>query len=154
VFDTGKLVWSCASKAAVLAINQSIFLRRLSRHKHWYLLAQPKYYRGKNHCTIDLLFGWFVLVCFANKKLKFSVVTQLIPNQSNRRSPVQWYLPPLVFPESAITFVNTLPVLARKVLAGFCACAHATSPCTDPLFPWEPDPDQPLSCCLVGINLQ
>jgi hypothetical protein len=41
--------------------------------------------RGKYHCTIDLLFDWFGLVCFANKNKN----CQLIPNQSNRKSKVQ-----------------------------------------------------------------
>jgi hypothetical protein len=45
-----------------------------------------EYLRGKYHCTIDLLFDWFGIVCFAKK---LSVVIQLIPNQSNRRSAVQ-----------------------------------------------------------------
>jgi hypothetical protein len=40
---------------------------------------------GNTKCTVDLLFDWFGLVCFA----KMSVVIQLIPNQSNRRSTVQ-----------------------------------------------------------------
>ncbi len=44
---------------------------------------------GKYHCTIDLLFDLFELVCFANKNKKLSVVIELIPNQSNRRSTVQ-----------------------------------------------------------------
>jgi hypothetical protein len=48
---------------------------------------------GKYDCTIDLLFDWFGLVCFANKNKKISVVIQLIPNQSNRRSTVQQYFP-------------------------------------------------------------
>ncbi len=26
-----------------------------------------EYYRGKYHCTIDLLFHWFGVVCFENK---------------------------------------------------------------------------------------
>jgi hypothetical protein len=26
-----------------------------------------EYYRGKYHCTVDLLFDWFGLVCFTNK---------------------------------------------------------------------------------------
>ncbi len=45
--------------------------------------------KGKYHCTIDLLFDWFGLVCFANKNKKLSIVIQLIPSQSNRRSMVQ-----------------------------------------------------------------
>ena len=48
-----------------------------------------EYKRGKYHCTVDLLYDWFGLVCFANKKQKLSVVIQLIPNQSNKRSMVQ-----------------------------------------------------------------
>ncbi len=53
-------------------------LERLSR----------EYLRGLYHCTIDLLFD-----LFCNKNKKLSVVIQLIPNQSNRRSTVQWYFP-------------------------------------------------------------
>jgi hypothetical protein len=45
--------------------------------------GNPK--RGKYHCTIDLLFDGFGLVCFANKNKKLLVVIQLIPNWSNRR---------------------------------------------------------------------
>jgi hypothetical protein len=45
----------------------------------------------KYHCTVDLVFDWFGLVCFANEKM--SVVIQLFPNQSNRRSTVQGYFP-------------------------------------------------------------
>ncbi len=29
--------------------------------------SSKEYKRGKYHCTIDLLFDWFGLVCFANK---------------------------------------------------------------------------------------
>jgi hypothetical protein len=50
-----------------------------------------EYQRGKYHGTIELLFDWFGLVCFAKKKL--SVFIQLIPSQSNRRSMVQRYFP-------------------------------------------------------------
>jgi hypothetical protein len=52
-----------------------------------------EYKRGKYHSTVDLLFDWFGLVCIANKNKKLSVVIQLIPNWSNRRSIVQWYFP-------------------------------------------------------------
>jgi hypothetical protein len=48
-----------------------------------------EYYRGNYHCTIDLLFDLFGLICFANKKQKLSVVIQPISIQSNRRSMVQ-----------------------------------------------------------------
>jgi hypothetical protein len=45
--------------------------------------------REKYHCTVDLLSYLFGFVCFANKNKKLSVVIQLIPKQSNRRSTVQ-----------------------------------------------------------------
>ncbi len=45
--------------------------------------------KGEYHCAVDLLFDGFGLVCFANKNKKMSVVIQLIPNLSNRRSMVQ-----------------------------------------------------------------
>ncbi len=32
-----------------------------------------EYWRGKYHCTIDLLFDWFGLVCFANKNKKIQL---------------------------------------------------------------------------------
>jgi len=31
------------------------------------IIISREYLRGKSHCTIDLLFDWFGLVCFANK---------------------------------------------------------------------------------------
>jgi hypothetical protein len=37
-----------------------------------------------------------------------SVVIQLIPNQSNRRSTVQWYFPRLVFPVSTVAFAKRI----------------------------------------------
>ncbi len=40
-----------------------------------------EYLRGKYHCTIDLLFDWFGLLSFENKKQKLSIVIHLIPNQ-------------------------------------------------------------------------
>ncbi len=48
---------------------------------------------GSITVTVDLLFDWFGLVCFANKNKNCQLFIQLIPNQSNRRSMVQWYLP-------------------------------------------------------------
>jgi hypothetical protein len=47
-----------------------------------------EYQRGKYHCTIDLLFDWFGLVCFANKKTKI-VSSHIADSKPNRRSTVQ-----------------------------------------------------------------
>jgi hypothetical protein len=57
---------------------------------------------GKYHCTIDLLFDWFGLVCFVDKNKKLSVVVQLISKQSNKRSYGTVILSPLVFPGSSL----------------------------------------------------
>jgi hypothetical protein len=66
-----------------------LFLHMSIHPLHIYILPSREYLRGKYHCTIELLFDWFGIVCFANKKQKLSVVIWLIPNQSNRRSMVQ-----------------------------------------------------------------
>jgi hypothetical protein len=52
---------------------------------------------GKYHCTVDLLFDWFGLVCFANK-------TKIVSCHKADSKPVKQkvnsttILPPLVFP--------------------------------------------------------
>ncbi len=65
------------------------------RHKHsfkrgesfyawlalFYSLPIAGILKGKYHCTVDLLFDWFGLVCFANKNKKMLVVIQLLLNQ-------------------------------------------------------------------------
>jgi hypothetical protein len=43
---------------------------------------------------------------------------QLIPNQSNRRSTVQWYFPPLVFPDSRVNPHYSISVVVAKMLLG------------------------------------
>jgi hypothetical protein len=49
---------------------------------------------------------WFGLVCFANIKQKLSVVIQLIPNQSNRKSMVQWCFPYSLMTQFQSSFLN------------------------------------------------
>ncbi len=87
-----------------------------------------EYQRGKYHCTIDLLFDWFGLVCFANKNKKFSVVIQLIPSQSNRRSMVQRYFPlqySLIkltehfFPDTVVGQRQSIPFFAGSCCRGW-----------------------------------
>jgi hypothetical protein len=57
-----------------------------------------EYYRGKYHCTVDLLFDWFGIVCFAKK-------TKIVSCHTGESKPVKQELngtvifPPLVFPE-------------------------------------------------------
>ncbi len=80
------------TRQAVRANNQSIFLRCLCLHlmrsklnlaKRWLRSGNTSLLRhshqgilkrGKYHCTIDLLFGWLGLVCFANKNKKILVI--------------------------------------------------------------------------------
>jgi hypothetical protein len=58
---------------------------------------------GKYHCTIDLLFDWFGLVCFAYKNKKFSSHTaDSKPVKQEVNGTV--ILPPLVFPGSTIVY--------------------------------------------------
>jgi hypothetical protein len=44
--------------------------------------------RGKDHCTVDLLFDWFGVSCMTTDNF-FLFAKQTNPNQSNRRSMVQ-----------------------------------------------------------------
>ena len=50
--------------------------------------------KGKYHCTAYLLFILFEFICFAHVELVSVVLVWSIPNQSNRRSVIQWYFPP------------------------------------------------------------
>ncbi len=43
--------------------------------------------------TVDLLFDWFGIICMINDNFLFLFAKQTNPNQSNRRSTVQWYFP-------------------------------------------------------------
>jgi hypothetical protein len=47
--------------------------------------------KGKYHCTVDLQYDWFGISCMTNDILLFLFAKQTNPNQSNRRSMVQWY---------------------------------------------------------------
>jgi hypothetical protein len=62
-----------------------ILVSSCSFHLDW----RAKFPEWKYYYTVDLLFDLFGLVCFVNKIENFSVVIQLIPNQSNRRSTVR-----------------------------------------------------------------
>ncbi len=44
--------------------NDSAACQTHNKHSHGVV---REYWRGKYHCTVDLLFDWFGLVCFANK---------------------------------------------------------------------------------------
>ena len=48
---------------------------------------------GKCHCTADLLVYLFGVSCFAYCELATDLLILQNPNQSNRRSAIQWYFP-------------------------------------------------------------
>ncbi len=54
-----------------------------------------EYLRGKYHCTIDLLFDWFGLVCFAKKIVSCHTADSKPVKQEVNSTAI---LPPLVFP--------------------------------------------------------
>ncbi len=66
--------------------------------------------RGKHHCTIDLLFDWFGLVCFANKnkkcQLSYSSTADFKPVKQEVNGTM--ILSPLVFPGLSMTSFNSL----------------------------------------------
>ena len=49
--------------------------------------------KGKFHCMVDLLFDWLGFGQTSKSVFSFNSTKQLNPNQSNRRSAVQWYFP-------------------------------------------------------------
>jgi hypothetical protein len=53
-------------KTKQLAKNHPIWSPCTPPDKLLFILTR-EYQRGKYHCTFDLLFDWFGLVCFANK---------------------------------------------------------------------------------------
>ncbi len=73
---------------------------------------------GKYHCTIDLLFHWFGLVCFANKNKHCRCHT---PNSEAVKQEVNGtgILPPLVFPAGAnwgqlVEYLQTVRMSAQQ----------------------------------------
>jgi hypothetical protein len=52
-----------------------------------------EYYRGKYHCTVDLLFDWFGIGSLITGNFCFYLQRQTNANQSNRRSMVQGCFP-------------------------------------------------------------
>jgi hypothetical protein len=64
--------------------------------------------KGKYHCTVDLLFDWFGLVCFANKH-KNCRKSKPVKQEVNGTV----ILPPLVFPGLtilALMYVSVWPI--------------------------------------------
>jgi hypothetical protein len=79
-------------------------LEMVNRTKHGRtvsMIATREYLRGKYHCTVDLLFDWFVLVCL---QIKTKIVSCHTADSKTVEQEVNGtvILPPLVFPETTI----------------------------------------------------
>jgi hypothetical protein len=57
----------CLSLQSLLKVKKAINLDLEMSHKKLSHYVPLLHKSGKYHCTIDLLFDWFELVCFANK---------------------------------------------------------------------------------------
>ena len=60
---------------------------------------------GKYHCTIDLLFDWFGLVCFANKNVSCHTADSKPVKQEVNGTVI---LPHLVFPALSMIILSKL----------------------------------------------
>jgi hypothetical protein len=60
--------------------------------------------RGKYHCTVDLLFDWFGLVCFANKNKKIVSCHAANFNSVKQEVNSTVILPALVFPAYPLVY--------------------------------------------------
>ncbi len=82
-----------------------------------------EYLRGKYHCTVDLLFDWFRLVCFANKNKKYQL-SYSESQTSQTRGHGTVILPHLVFPgliiEASLTFSIMTPF---RIVSYFICCS-------------------------------
>jgi hypothetical protein len=87
-FETRKIFWPPGTNFIKLfcqnlkLFHENInFLLLASLSKHGIL-------KGKYHCTVDLLFDWFGLVCFANKNKNCQLSYSLIQTSQTGG---QWY---------------------------------------------------------------
>ncbi len=72
-----------------------------------------EYKRGRYHCTVDLLFDWFGLVCFANKNKNYQLSYR---GFQTSQTGSQWYSDTSPFSIPCTNFRNKLECL---FLAGF-----------------------------------
>ncbi len=73
-----------------------------------------EYLRGKYHCTVDLLLGWFGIVCFANKNKNCHLSYSWFQTS---QAGGQWYSDTSPF---SILWTNTLTSLPREIIRKFC----------------------------------
>ncbi len=66
-----------------------------------------EYYRGKYHCTIDLLFDWFGLVCFTNENINCQLSYSWFQTSQTGG---QWYSDTSPFSISCLIHDNTVQI--------------------------------------------
>jgi hypothetical protein len=70
-----------------------------------------EYFRGKYHCTIDLLFDWFGISCVTTHKFCFYLQNKSKPVKQEVNCTL--ILPPLVFPGQGVLYCRG-QTLSRK----------------------------------------
>jgi len=90
--------------------RQLTFQSRWNNRRYGRPSLDQSLFRGKYHCTVDLLFDRFGMSCMTTDNFCFYLQKRLNPNQSNRRSTVQWYFPFSIpwFVASVACIINTL----------------------------------------------
>ena len=75
-------------------LSERAAMREAARWKHTHDRENTHLLcKGKYHCTAELLFDRLGLAKQANLSIVLIKKKQLNPNQSNRRSAIQWYFP-------------------------------------------------------------
>ena len=90
-----------------LGLNRLVIKTKFAtskNHIQWNNFSESRgfHFKGKYHCTDDLLFNLFGFGCFAYAELATHLLVWSNPNQSNRRLTIQGY---------AILWINELIVL-------------------------------------------
>ncbi len=98
------VLWNRTKDIVLLISTQQMFHLRnkIKKPKNevlrwfWGMTWGREYWRGKYHCTIDLLFDWLGLVSFANKNKNCQLSYSRFQTSQEVNGAV--ILPPLVFP--------------------------------------------------------
>jgi hypothetical protein len=63
--------------------NQTVFVGCVNVPLVYFMWVR-EYYRGKYHCTVDLLFDWFGISCMSTDNFCFYLQNKLIPTGQTR----------------------------------------------------------------------
>ena len=79
-----------------LACRNLLTRRKLRHNADVIFITENTHHRGKDHCMADLLFDWFGFNQTSKAYQNSTKAKQLNPNKINRRSAVQWVIPPSI----------------------------------------------------------